>query len=246
MPPGEVVDPAAAPAAKVGDDAAFDIHKKVERKEAYTVERVSMKEMDKEEFYSRFLEKAIPVIVTDMMDEWEAYPKWDLAFFREKYGDLEVEVAVQDETGHSKVHMPLAEYVDAMPSYQEKYVAKGFPAPYLRTWNFEDDLPELLDEIDVSPPFFTDLFKRMPPHGQPPFTWLFLGAKGATTQLHVDIWNTDAWLSQFDGSKQFTMFHPAHRKFLENEETSRENLKIHPETRDSKFTEISGVVPMGF
>ena len=53
----------------------------------------------------------------------------------------------------------MAEYVDAMPSYQEKYVAKGFPAPYLRTWNFEDDLPELLDEIDVSPPFFTDLFK---------------------------------------------------------------------------------------
>ena len=35
---------------------------------------------------------------------------------------------------------------------------------------------------------------------QPPFTWLFLGPRGARTRLHVDVWHTDAWLTMIEGS----------------------------------------------
>ena len=33
--------------------------------------------------------------------------------------------------------------------------------------------------------------------------------------MHVDIWETDAWLGMLQGEKTFTLYHPAHRKFLE-------------------------------
>ena len=41
------------------------------------------------------------------------------------------------------------------------------------------------------------------PHYQPPFTWIFIGAKGSFTPLHCDVWMTDAWMAQFEGRKVF-------------------------------------------
>ena len=53
---------------------------------------------------------------------------------------------------------------------------------------------------------------------QLPFEWLFIGPAGSRTRLHVDVWGTDAWLAQIRGRKRFTLFHPAHRRFLERDD----------------------------
>jgi len=50
---------------------------------------------------------------------------------------------------------------------------------------------------------------------QPPFKWLFFGPAGTQSKLHVDVWETDAWLGMLEGSKTFTLYHPAHRKHIE-------------------------------
>ena len=89
--------------------------------------------------------------------------------------------------------------------------------PYLRTWNFLDDLPELRRDFNPGA-HFADLFKALPESMQPPFEWLFIGPAGSHTRLHVDVWGTDAWLAQLQGLKRFTLFHPAHRKFLERDD----------------------------
>ena len=53
-----------------------------------------------------------------------------------------------------------------------------------------------------------DRFKRMKDkHFQPPFTWIFIGAKGSFTPLHCDVWMTDAWLAEFEGRKVFRLAH---------------------------------------
>ena len=44
---------------------------------------------------------------------------------------------------------------------------------------------------------------------------LFFGPAGTESKMHVDIWETDAWLGMLQGEKTFTLYHPAHRKFLE-------------------------------
>ena len=82
--------------------------------------------------------------------------------------------------------------------------------PYLRAWLFREDRPDLLDDFDEqSREYFPDLFKRSTDqHFQPPFTWIFIGAKGSFTPLHCDVWMTDAWMAQFEGRKQFRFWHP--------------------------------------
>lgn len=55
-------------------------------------------------------------------------------------------------------------------------------APYARTWNFEDDCPELCD--DIAPiPHFEDCFQLLAEDRRPPFKWLFIGPQGAR-ELH--------------------------------------------------------------
>eukprot|EP00438_Fugacium_kawagutii_P017909 Skav201926 [mRNA] locus=scaffold3992:301180:302437:+ [translate_table: standard] len=40
------------------------------------------------------------------------------------------------------------------------------------------------------------------------FHWLFIGAAGAVTPLHIDPSTTHAWLTQISGRKRFTLFAP--------------------------------------
>lgn len=81
-------------------------------------------------------------------------------------------------------------------------------APYARTWNFDDDCPEL--SADIAPlPHFEDFFQLLPENRRPPFKWIFIGPAGAYTPLHVDVWHTDAWLCNLHGRKTFLLFHPA-------------------------------------
>ena len=108
--------------------------------------------------------------------------------------------------------MGLRDFADRLRAAQP-----GDDTPYLRTWNFLDDIPEL--RADFSPgAHFADLFKVLPESMQPPFEWLFIGPAGSHTRLHVDVWGTDAWLAQLQGRKRFTLFHPAHRRFLERDD----------------------------
>jgi len=48
-----------------------------------------------------------------------------------------------------------------------------------------------------------------------PCLCLSLLIPGVVTKLHEDIWHTDAWIAQLEGSKKFLMYHPGQRKHLE-------------------------------
>jgi hypothetical protein len=76
---------------------------------------------------------------------------------------------------------------------------------------WQDDAPELSADYSPPPHLSCDLFQRLSPSRRPPFTWLFLGPAGAETRLHVDVWETDAWLAQLQGRKRFVLYHPSHR-----------------------------------
>ena len=89
----------------------------------------------------------------------------------------------------------MSEYVANFEAYSARSEADpaSGPPPYLRTWNFYDDVPALLHDFPADSPYFRDYFKTLKEMWQPPFTWLFLGPRGAQTRLHVDVWHTDAW-----------------------------------------------------
>jgi len=121
-------------------------------------------------------------------------------------------------------------------------LGKDKPIPYLRTWYFSDDIPDLVEDF-TPPPLFhsSDAFLRLPEDLRPPFRWLFFGPAGTESKLHVDIWETDAWLGMLQGEKTFTLYHPAHRKFLEvGDNVWPDLLKGH---NPDKFPQQSMAVP---
>jgi hypothetical protein len=59
--------------------------------------------------------------------------------------------------------------------------------------------------------------------------------------MHVDIWETDAWLGMLEGEKTFTLYHPAHRKYLEVGDNVWPDLLRPPDV--NKFPEQSKAVP---
>lgn len=83
--------------------------------------------------------------------------------------------------------MQLSDYIGQLPQMLAEAEQQGVQPPYLRTWNFYEDIPGLMDDW-ADPPHFADSFKKLQPEQQPPFTWMFIGPKGCQTKLHVDIW----------------------------------------------------------
>jgi len=88
---------------------------------------------------------------------------------------------------------------------------------------------ELVDDFTPPALFHTnDAFRKLPEDLQPPFQWLFFGPAGTQSKLHVDIWETDAWLGMLEGEKTFTLYHPSHRKYIERELNEWADLMAPP------------------
>eukprot|EP00960_Hanusia_phi_P042307 755419-Hanusia_phi.AAC.2 len=89
--------------------------------------------------------------------------------------------------------------------------------------------------------------------------WLFFGPKGTESKLHVDIWETDACiqfnhsicgvsmimvcagLGMLEGEKLFTLYHPAHRKYIERDQNEWADLLKPP--NKTLFPDQSKAVP---
>jgi histone arginine demethylase JMJD6 len=176
------------------------------------------------------------------MDEWPAYKqgssrKWTFEFFKSEYGNEPCTV----DTAGSKVDTTLGEYISKLHEYGRAALAKQ-QVPYLRTWYFSDDIPALVD--DFEPPAHlhsTDAFLRLPEDLRPPFRWLFFGPAGTESKVHVDVWETDAWLGMLEGHKTFTLFHPAHRKYIEASHNEFPDLLRPPNA--ARFPQQSLAVP---
>eukprot|EP00793_Prasinoderma_coloniale_P004682 PRCOL_00000443-RA len=189
--------------------------------DAVCCEAVDGAAMSTVEFDRRYLAKAFPAVLRGLTDGWAAMEeggsrRWDLDFFRREYGELPVQVDAGGDTFGARRQLTMAEYIDAFDDLTAAAEEAGAsPPPYLRTWNYEDEVPELGSDWST-PALFRDMFQALPPVARPPFTWLFLCPRGATTRLHVDVWHTDAWLVNALGRKRFVLFHPAQRKYIED------------------------------
>ena len=166
-------------------------------------------------FTARFVRRAVPAVVSDVQRGWAAEGRWTVERLAERFGGVVVGVHLPDG---SWAREPLAEYAAKANERAEEAERSGGAPPYIRTWTFEDELPELASEWERPDDIFEDWFMKLPEAMRPPFTFMFVGTPGAETKLHVDIWNTDAWLTNLQGAKRFVLFHPAQRRLVEDED----------------------------
>ena len=207
-----------------------------------SIERISAHDITPDQFAHKYIRRGMPVVVTNVMDAWPAFRdgdrKWTIEWFRKTYGHIKPAGGI--DTEGRKEYVSLGEYLDRFGDYAR--LPRGKPIPYLRTWYFSDDIPELVDDFEPPALFHSsDAFERLPEDLRPPFRWLFFGPAGTQSKMHVDIWETDAWLGMLEGEKTFTLYHPAHRKLLEVGDNVWPDL-LNPPNKE-KFPLQSEAVP---
>ena len=218
----------ASPAVKSPAQNASVSYDPVERRR-----NLSVREFKREYFNQR------PVIVEDCMDEWKARSLWTFEGLRSRFGDSTI-LAYYYENGKYREdltkRLKLCEYIDDL-------LAGDFQTyPYYGRDNHSlfVEHRELWDEFR-DPKFCFDWFRVIfPKFMLRPGPRIFIGPKGATTNLHQDMWGTHFWLAQLAGRKRWVLFSPDQYQFLHdycwNIRPDQPDLRLYP-----RYTEAHGL-----
>jgi histone arginine demethylase JMJD6 len=164
------------------------------------------------EFKREYLYPCRPVVITDATETWRARSKWTPDFFKSQYGaDLVTVYRLAGERyrADGAETMALSSFIDTINSNS----FDRFPCYIRDDWRLFVAHKELLSDYEV-PEYFFDWFTLLPGFMRLIYPRMFIGPRGAITPLHLDIWETHAWLAQLAGRKRWILFSPDQRKLL--------------------------------
>jgi Cupin-like domain len=161
------------------------------------------------EFKHEYLYRSRPVVVTDALDQWNARDCWTFEAFKSRYGKSKVDVYHGSSRPEMAQRIPLAEYI-------ERILANDFGAyPYYLRYNFSllQEHKELWADF-AEPKYCFDWFRLLPKFMRLPSPRIYMGPKGAVSDLHQDRWGTHFWMAQLAGRKHWILFGPDQEEFL--------------------------------
>jgi histone arginine demethylase JMJD6 len=158
------------------------------------------------DFYHDHVLARKPAVIRNAT-QWPAFGKWSLDFFRDRFADANVRI--------DKKSWRMADFIERV-----KTSSASDPAPYLREWPINRELPELIADISPAPAVAQPnwlggnlLPKRWKIYGGVPE--LLIGGAGAGfPYLHYDEYHLHAFITQIVGGKDFVMFDPADTPYL--------------------------------
>ena len=159
--------------------------------------------LSREEFSEQYLKPRIPVILTDLANDWEAMKTWNSEFFKTQYGHIPVPVFSQNYSKPGKGYMsadgqmPFGEFLNT--------IEQGPTDLRLFLFNIFDHAPELRAGYRI--PDIMDGFSRR-------FAFMFWGAASSEVTMHYDIDHSNVFLTQFHGSKHVVLFPPEQSRYI--------------------------------
>jgi hypothetical protein len=150
-----------------------------------------------------YIDKSIPVILTDYMTDWEATKKWNFEYLKSTYGNIKVPLYSDAYSNPGKgymqpaCHKPLAEYIDLIQA--------GSTNLRMFLFNIFQKCPEMYNDVG-KPTLMTDFVKGFP--------FMFFGGQGSEVKLHYDVDHSCVFLNQFEGTKKIILFAPDQSKYL--------------------------------
>jgi hypothetical protein len=178
-------------------DWVLDIHRTLNRQTPNGEVVQRRHRLTREEFYPPYYLNNKPVIITGMLDDWPALSKWNLAYFKERFGDRQVQV----QTGRSNdadYERNAAQHRQTMTmrEYVHKVETAGVTNDFYMTANNTSSnrlaLTELWQDIGRIPEY---LDPASPDDG---FMWF--GPAGTRTPFHHDL--TNSFMCQVMGRKR--------------------------------------------
>lgn len=145
-------------------------------------------------FRTEYEDLNVPVIITDVVQNWEAYRSWSTGYLRRAFEGSSVIVG----------DAPMA--FDAYMSYCE---GQRDEAPlYLFDKEFCEKAPAMAGAYAVPTYFQEDLFSVLGKDERPDYRWLIYGPAKSGSTFHKDPNATSAWNAVVFGSKKWIMYPP--------------------------------------
>ncbi len=144
-----------------------------------------------------------PVVFEDLSADWPAVEKWDLEYFREKAGEIEVPLYdSKPAKGRQKSHGPamrvkFSEYIDILKS--------GPTDLRMFFFNLLQNCPSLIKDFKY-PDLGVKFFKKLPV--------LFVGGEGGKVVMHYDMDLANNFHFNFTGEKRVILYSPEETKYL--------------------------------
>lgn len=171
---------------------------------------------------NEYVNKNLPVILTDAAKDWPAIGKWTPEFFKTHYGHLTKELDGRLIT--------LAEQVDrVLASTPED------PAPYPYCVEMTDYFPDLLKDIEPAIVFGrmdrvrSPLMPKALMHGTPIHEIFFGGNGSAFPFVHFDALYLGTNITQIYGAKDFVLYRPEDGPYM------------YPRPDNEKFSRVTNV-----
>ena len=157
----------------------------------------------KDEFIKKYFKPQKPVVIERLIEDWPAFEKWNLDYFKEIAGEKTVPLyddrTVDYQDGFNEPHttMKMSEYVDLLKKEPTKY--------RIFLWNLLKEIPQLQEDYKL-PKLGLRLMKRLP--------MLFFGGRGSHTFMHYDIDFANIFHFHFEGKKRCILFSQSENKHL--------------------------------
>ncbi len=155
-------------------------------------------------FLQKCFKPVLPKVFRGAAYNWDAVKKWDLDYFKDKYGDKDIIITdnqglIDPRNQQEFQSIKLGQYIDAL---------KKGSLTYLKFSRLIDENEELKQELDL---FWLRKFKL--PLSFREETYLFIGAKGTITPIHCGF--TPNLFIQISGQKKWVLYEVGDRIFLD-------------------------------
>lgn len=164
-----------------------------------------VEDISAEDFYQNYVKPRVPVVLKNYASSWEATEKWTPDFLSKKAGHHKVKLYgkwLDNSTTLIEMpavkEVPFSEYLDLLLSNEPSDLR-------IFIFNLFKLEPDLLKDFSFTP--IMDGYLKDHPY-------LFFGCAGSDVRLHYDIDLSNVFITQFLGTKRFTLFDQDQSKYL--------------------------------
>ncbi|KAJ3319403.1 hypothetical protein HDV06_006356 [Boothiomyces sp. JEL0866] len=148
--------------------------------------------MTLEAFIEEYMIPNRPVILTDVVQNWPAYKKWDFEYLLTT--DFKYRAEAVDIT-FTNYHKYMTQCKEEAPLYL-----------FDKKCTFDDTMK---NDFTIPEYFNQDLFSVLK-EKRPDFRWLIVGPERSGSTFHIDPNSTNAWNAVIKGSKKWILYPPNH------------------------------------
>ncbi|OGQ47501.1 MAG: hypothetical protein A3I05_02380 [Deltaproteobacteria bacterium RIFCSPLOWO2_02_FULL_44_10] len=166
-----------------------------------------LSEMNSDRFHKLHLVESQPLQINGLPLSAPAYTKWTFEYFANIGSKVLINLADDPKKrGITSRRSTITQYIDMMKNDPE--------CPYMSGWAYETDFKELSEDFELPSFHPKDFIDLLPKSLRFRRQWIFFGKEGLSSDLHVDCFDTNAWLMMIQGTKTFRCLSPVYKDLV--------------------------------